>query len=199
MTSAATVSTILADLPRSMPPEPRLRDLMDVLGERGFGLTLAVAAVPAVIPTPGLPAGVVFGTVLTLIALAMIAGGREARLPDWLGRLPLNRAALEILDRRGVPLVRWLERRASERLHGLVGEMATPWLGIVVAVMGILIALPIPFGNTVPGFSVLLIGLGLSLRDGGAVAAGLVTGFVGVLISVVLILLSYKAIQFILA
>ena len=40
--------------------------------------------------------------------------------------------------------------------------------------MAVLIALPIPFGNMLPGIAVFLIALGLAQRDGGAVAAGLV-------------------------
>jgi hypothetical protein len=42
-----------------------------------------------------------------------------------------------------------------------------------MALMGVLIALPIPFGNTIPGLSVILMSLGLAIGDGLAVLGAL--------------------------
>ncbi|WP_374694418.1 exopolysaccharide biosynthesis protein [Halomonas sp. SpR1] len=46
-------------------------------------------------------------------------------------------------------------------------------IGIVIFIMAVLIALPVSFGNTLPGLAVLILSLGLAQRDGIAVAAGL--------------------------
>jgi hypothetical protein len=43
-----------------------------------------------------------------------------------------------------------------------------------MAFMGVLIALPIPFGNTIPGLSVIVMGLGLAIGDGLAVLGALI-------------------------
>jgi hypothetical protein len=43
-----------------------------------------------------------------------------------------------------------------------------------MALMGVLIALPIPFGNTLPGLSVIVMGLGLAIGDGLAVLGALI-------------------------
>ena len=59
-------------------------------------------------------------------------------------------------------------------------------LGIVF-IMAVLIALPIPFGNVLPGLAVLAIALGLAQRDDVAVLAGLVLAVLSVLTSVALI------------
>jgi hypothetical protein len=42
-------------------------------------------------------------------------------------------------------------------------------MSIKVGVMGVLIFLPIPFGNVLPALSLVLLGLGLAFRDGVAV------------------------------
>jgi hypothetical protein len=61
-----------------------LGQLVDALGRSGQGLVLLLLALPAFIPVPALPTGLVFGTALTLVAMQMI-GGREAlTLPDFL-------------------------------------------------------------------------------------------------------------------
>ena len=47
---------------------------------------------------------------------------------------------------------------------------------MVPIVMGVIIALPIPFGNVLPGLSVFFIALGLAQRDGVAIGIGLAFG-----------------------
>ena len=43
-----------------------------------------------------------------------------------------------------------------------------------MALMGVLIALPIPFGNTIPAYSVILLSLGLPIGDGLPVLGALI-------------------------
>ena len=74
-----------------------------------------------------------------------------------------------LLSRRGPALLRSVERRLRPRASLLAAGPIRPLLALVVALMGILIALPIPFGNTLPGLAVILMGLGLALGDGLAV------------------------------
>ncbi len=171
---AESASEIVAAIDRSLPPEPRLRDLMTALGSHASGIFLALIAIPALIPAPGIPFGAVFGTVLTIIACRMAWSGDQHKLPDWLASRPLPPALIRLLTSRGPALLRVVEHRLKPRAGLLVGNVARPPLALVIALMGILIALPIPFGNTLPGFSVILMGLGLTARDGMAVMSALV-------------------------
>jgi hypothetical protein len=59
-------------------------------------------------------------------------------------------------------------------------------LALIVTLMGSLIALPIPFGNTLPGFAVILLGLGLSAGDGLAVLGALILAAFATAMSLVL-------------
>jgi hypothetical protein len=61
-----------------------------------------------------------------------------------------------------------------------------PFFALVMALMGILIALPIPFGNTLPGLAVILLGLGLALGDGLAVVGALILAAVATGVSIAL-------------
>lgn len=185
------ISAVLADLPQRLPREARLRHLIEALGDRGIAVLLTVSSLPAIVPTPGIPAGLIFGIVLIAISAAMMAGRDTIVLPQRLGERRISFRLLEILARRGVPLLQRVERQLAERWPSLVSAAAMPWLGIVVAVMATLITLPIPFGNAIPGISVLLIGLGLATRDGGAVGAGLAVGVVAILASIALIFATY--------
>lgn len=143
------------------------------LGERAPGFLLLALAIPAVVPTPGVPAGMVFGTVLALVALQMIAGRDRLYLPGWLRHRPVRRTVVVAALRHVAPLLERIERRLAPRYRSLTGRTMVRPLGAVVLVMGVLIALPIPFGNTLPGLAVLVIALGLIAHDGLAVAVGI--------------------------
>jgi hypothetical protein len=172
--SPDAASEIVATIERLLPPDPRVGDLVDVLGARAGGILLAVVAIPAIIPVPGVPLGAVFGTVLVIIACRMAVLGPEPRLPRWIGQVRLGAPVVTLLSQRGPALLRRVERRLRPRAGLLAAGPVTPPFALVVALMGILIALPIPFGNTLPGLAVILMGLGLALGDGLAVLGALI-------------------------
>ena len=65
--------------------------------------------------------------------------------------------------------------------------MMRPLLGLVIFAMAILIALPIPFGNMLPGIAVLITALGIAQRDSLAIGAGLLVAILAVAMSAALL------------
>jgi hypothetical protein len=150
-----------------------LGDILNALGERATAFILLFFSIPAIVPTPGIPAGMIFGTALALLALQMVARAEQFSLPRRLAGLRISRRRITGLVNRAVPKLESLEQRLRPRWSMLTGLQAVRPLGIVVLIMAVLVALPIPFGNLLPGLAVFLIALGLAQRDGAAVAAGL--------------------------
>jgi hypothetical protein len=136
------------------------------------GWLLLLLAVPSLIPSPGVPIGLFAGVAMALIAVQLIAGTRPLRLPGWMTRRHVQGRDLRYAAVRAQPLLRRLERLVRPRHGHLTRGLALRLLGLFVLLHGILIALPIPFGNTAPGFSVLVLALGMIARDGLTVAAG---------------------------
>lgn len=130
--------------------------------------------------------GLVFGIALALAATSMVFGADRPTLPAWLGRVRLKRKAIGLLEARGAALLRKVEGHLRPRASRFLSVPLVRLLGLVAVLMGVLIALPIPFGNTLPGLSVLLMGLGLAARDGLAVLGSLVLGAVATGASVAL-------------
>ncbi|MBP2293537.1 hypothetical protein J2851_003320 [Azospirillum rugosum] len=157
------------------------------LGDRAPGFLLLALAIPAIVPTPGLPAGFLFGTVLAAVALQMIAGRDRLRVPGWIGRRRVSRGTLDKLVDKGTPVIERVERTLRARHPSLTRAGVLRPLGAFVLLMGFLIALPIPFGNTLPGLAVLITALGLIARDGLAVLAGIGLGAVATGVSVALV------------
>ena len=167
--------------------KPTVGEVFGHLGDRAPGFLLMALAIPAIVPTPGLPAGFLFGTVLAAVALQMIAGRDRLRVPGWIGRRRVSRGTLDKLVDKGTPWIERVERTLKERHPSLTRASILRPLGAFVLLMGVLIALPIPFGNTLPGLAVLVTALGLIARDGLAVVAGIGLGAVATGVSVALV------------
>ncbi|MGF6272534.1 hypothetical protein ABIB38_000890 [Massilia sp. UYP11] len=173
----------LIDQLRTLPERlhaqrPQLREILATLGESSAALVLLLFSLPAIVPTPGVPAGMLFGSLLTLVGLQMTLGILPIRIPPGLSGLRIEHATLHRVIARTVPYLEKSERWIRPRLSSLVTPFATRAIGLVICVMGVLIALPIPFGNTVPGLAVLLLALGLGQRDGVAILVGMVLALV---------------------
>lgn len=154
--------------------------LLAVLGEQATAMVLLVFSIPAIIPTPGVPAGMIFGTVLVILSGQLVVGTRRFWLPKRLARIEVPRSLLSGMVVRLGPKLQWIETWLRPRWTGLSGRAALRPLGLVVVVMGVIIALPVPFGNVLPGLSVFFIALGLAQRDGVAIGIGLMFGIAAI-------------------
>jgi hypothetical protein len=151
--------------------------LLDAFGSAGMPLAVVLLALPSVLPIPILPTGPVTGALVMVLAVQFGLGARRLRLPRPLLRLSVPRLALAAVFRRALPLVERLERGLRPgRLRWLTGGMARPLLGTAIFLLGLAVAVPVPFGNPPPGIALILLSLGLLARDGLAVLAGLGVG-----------------------
>jgi hypothetical protein len=172
-----SLSLVLDDLFQYFENRPiTLGRLLAVLGEQAIAMVLLVFSIPAIIPTPGVPAGMIFGSVLVVLSCQLVVGTRRFWLPKRLARIEVPRNLLSAMVVRLGPKLQWLETWLKPRWTGLSGHAALRPLGAIVVVMGVIIALPIPFGNVLPGLSVFFIALGLAQRDGVAIGIGLAFG-----------------------
>ncbi len=102
-----------------------------------------------------------------------MVGAQRVRLPSFIAQRRIGQEVLRQVFQRATPLIDKLERRLSIRLAGLMSPLAMRVIGGVIVVMALLIALPIPFGNTLPGLAILALSLGLARQDGIAVLVGM--------------------------
>lgn len=176
-----SLSLVLADLLAHFETRRvTLGRLLAVLGEQATAMVLLVFSIPAIIPTPGVPAGMIFGTVLVVLSCQLVVGTRRFWLPKRLSRIEVPRTLLSGMVVRLGPKLQWIETWLRPRWTGLASRAALRPLGVVVVVMGVIIALPVPFGNVLPGLSVFFIALGLAQRDGVAIGIGLAFGLAAI-------------------
>jgi len=162
---ALPLSAILRAVAEREAPTISIAELTELFGGRALGALLLVFGLICTLPFP--PGGTtLFGAPLVLLAPQLIFGRRAPWLPVGVRARTLSTDHLA----RGLPKVLvWLERiEAVSRprfalLFGAVGERL---IGLVVFVLALVLILPIPGGNFLPGVTVTVLSLALVQRDG---------------------------------
>jgi hypothetical protein len=153
-----------------------IAELEDILQGRGFAMFILLLSAPFIVPAPGL--SVPFGIALMFLGLR-IAIGQKALLPDFLLRRTLSYKTLDRIIRPLAAIAERFEKRIRPRMHYL---QTHPWainlIGVGIVSGGFLLSLPlpIPFSNTLPAVSILLLAAGLMERDGLLVLLGYIVG-----------------------
>jgi hypothetical protein len=166
----------LAEIAGRPDPQLTIGELVEALGDRGPGLLIAVLALPNVLPLylPGLSA--VFGLPLVFVALQLVLGRHRLWLPQAVLRRSIARPLVARMTARIAPWLTRLERalkpRWPEVLHPVIEHVA----GILAAILGLLLSLPIPLTNIPLSAPLVLLGLALAEEDGLMLVIALVLG-----------------------
>ena len=166
---ARTLGTreLLAALATGDPEDSlTLQDILAGLSRQVFGMLLFVATLPAFIPIPGV-GGAIGGPLTVLVGVHLLVGMRKLWLPRFIARRGPRRASLQAFDRMLGPWLGRLERLVKPRMTGLIERRAASmFTGLLLVLLGILLALPIPFTNYLFGVMLLAFALALLERDG---------------------------------
>lgn len=153
-----------------------LDDLLKSFGTRGFGLLILVFALPNGIPAPIAPGlSAVLGAPLLLFSLQMLLGFGTPWFPKSWRERGFKRGDVAKLLRPTLPVILRIERYVRPRLTHLTGRSASRLVGLMILWNAILLSLPIPFGNLIPAWAIILAALGQVERDGTLVIASAVT------------------------
>lgn len=161
------------------PATALLRDAMDAqqgdditldtllvpLRSRAFGVLLLVLAIPNFIPVP-IGIGGIMGVLVVLLGLQMLCGLEHPLVPARWRRKTMHRTRVEQFLKRSAKVTCRLERWCRPRLEPL---SVRPWAllsGLALVILGILLALPIPFTNYVFGAVLLAFAFALIEHDG---------------------------------
>jgi hypothetical protein len=160
-----------------------LREVIQILGGRAYLLLVLLLSLPFITPLPLPGLSVPFGLAIALISLRLSLGQRPW-LSKALQRKELPAGFIAKVFRVAEKVLRFLEKFLRPRVTFLTD---TPLLRqlhallMLVAALALLLPLPIPFTNSFPAWTILLVAAGLLERDGAFVLAGYVVFAAGVL------------------
>jgi hypothetical protein len=176
------MSVVFDELSRGATEAVTVLQVRDALGDRSLAALLAFFAAINLLP---LPPGttIVLGPPLVIIAAQMMFGYSRVWLPRSILDRSIPAERFRQMTARAMPRLLWLERLIKPRYWPFRSEqVADRVIGAIAFVFAIAVTLPIPFGNWLPAFSIFLLSLALSERDGLCLIAGLVVGAVAFLV-----------------
>lgn len=172
-------------------------DLVRLLEGRAFGALLLIFALPNIVPNiPGTSA--ILAIPLIWLSAQMMLG-RPPLLPRAIGERSLARGDFAVMIRRIGPALARAERLLKPRLRRLTGRVMQRWLGALCLLLSLILLLPVPLGNILPGLSISVIALGMLGRDGLWVLVGLAVSALSLLVVAVLTWALIRAGAFLLA
>jgi hypothetical protein len=148
--------------------------VLEPLKRRAFGFLLLLLAIPNFIPVP-LGIGGVMGVLVVALGLEMLIGLEQPWIPGFLRRRTMSREGLLRFLDRIEPVTRRLEKLCKPRVQRLTQRPFTFISGAIMLLIGLLLALPIPFTNYVFGAMLIAFAFALVERDGALLIAVWVT------------------------
>lgn len=142
-----------------------VEQLLEPLKRRAFGFLLLLLAIPNFIPVP-VGIGGIMGVLVVGLGLEMLVGLEHPWIPGFLKRRTMSREGLLRFLDRIAPFTRRLEKACKPRLQRLTRRPFTFVSGAIMVLVGILLALPIPFTNYLFGGMLVVFAFALVERDG---------------------------------
>jgi hypothetical protein len=173
------ISDALRRLLREAAGRPLMvREMVEILHGRGLQFMVILLCLPFLTPVtlPGI--SMPFGLAIALCGLR-IAFGHKPWLPAFILNRRISYSMLEKMVHFGCKIYAKVEKVIRPRLGFLlVGAGMGMVTGLAIALSGIFLSLPIPppfpLTNTIPGFAIIFLSLGLMERDGGLILCGYV-------------------------
>lgn len=157
-------------------------ELIDLLGTHSHTVVILLLSVLSMIwGPPGY--AVIMGMAIIVVSTLMLLG-KPLRLGGWIGERRIPGKMITGMMERLAFLARLLARLSRPRFELLAGERAKIPTGLLVMLISLPMALPIPFINAVPNVGIAIICVSRINRDGLGVVVGTVIGLLGVAIAV---------------
>ncbi|SFE55001.1 exopolysaccharide biosynthesis protein [Nitrosomonas sp. Nm166] len=171
-------------------------EIKGALHERGFGILMAIAAVPICLPVP-VPPGytTLFSIPLFIFSIQMVLGLQAPWLPAWIEKRRVKRSSLEKIITKAAPWLKRIEHRMQPRMTYIGVHTWERIIGIFSFVFALAIALPLPLTNFLPGCGILIMALALLNRDGVTILIGMIIGTIGIGFTMIILVMIWMGVS----
>lgn len=147
-------------------------ELLHEFGNRAFGPTLLICALPEALPLPIAGVSAIIGIPLIIVSIQLLLGFPSPRLPQWIASRSIKRRDFEKIVQQILRYLEKFERVIRPRWGFATTQLVERLLGFLFLMLAIVIALPIPFGNMLPAIAIVVISLGMIEGDGLVIVVG---------------------------
>jgi hypothetical protein len=159
-------SQLLGDLAADIDDAPQaVGAFVDRLSDRGVGFLLLILSMPMCIPNiPGI--STLFGALLIAPSLQMVLRLDHVWMPQFIRNWKLEPKVLRGSLRAFSTFLLRVEVLSRPRLPLLYGALAQTLFGLQALIMALILIIPMPGANLLPGIAGVLLGLGILQKDG---------------------------------
>ncbi len=151
-------------------------ELVDQLGDRGFGFSLLLLALPSALPVPAAGYSTPFGIAIVGLAAQMVMGRSTPWLPEKVLSRKLSPGFSKKMLGAAIAFLKRVEHLLKPRMPVMHGRAGMAVAGTLMVLMGCLMILPIPGTNTAPAMVIFLVAIGLIEEDGLALSGAWFAG-----------------------
>lgn len=161
----SSFSDVLAAVAARPGAQLTLNEIVEAFGERGFGALILMVSLISLLPWPP-GSKLILSVPIILLSLELAFQRSSVWLPGWALRRSMPRAVFSRGVGKAIRPIRFVERLSRPRILWLTGDAADVVTGLACVFLAVMMALPVPFGDLLPGVTLILFGLGIMQRDG---------------------------------
>lgn len=157
-----------------------LGQLRDGLGDKSFGYLLVLSVLPSAIPLPGLNS--VLGLLPMFLGINLLWGGQKPWLPEFALNYKLPKKMFQDFFVQAEPFWRKYAAFIRPSWSFMCTNVMERVMGLFIIFMSFIIVLPGPLTNVLPAIALLVLALGIIVKDGRVVALSFASGVAAVAI-----------------
>lgn len=157
-----------------------IQDLLESLNSRGYGPLLIAPALIAALPTGAIPTVPTICAIMIIsIAVQMLMGRSYPWLPVWIRKYSFSRKKFIYATGKIKLYTKSIDKIIFPRLKFMAHKTFLPFIAVSCILMAIVMSVVelIPFLAVIPAICVMLIGMGISGKDGALIIASLTIFF----------------------
>lgn len=151
--------------------------ILQILGERAFGLAVVFFALPSALPFSVIPGiSFIFSVPIVFFACQMICLRKTLWLPKIIGKRAIHHENINKVIYSALPYLVKIEYFLKPRMTFMTSRLMEIANGFIILLLAFLLMLPIPLSNFIFAGLLIFIGLGLIEEDG----LFIILGYIGV-------------------
>lgn len=155
-----------------------LEAILEGFHERGFGFFLLIMGLFCIIPIPTFGLKSLVCLPMAYLTIQQALGRHTPWLPKIFTRQEIKEDIFDAFIDHSMKWTQKLEAIAKPRFPSMTQGIFSRLIGITGTLMIACIIIPLPFTNTVPAIGVILMAVGVLMRDGLSVIVGMMLGTV---------------------
>lgn len=158
-----------------------IRNIIDILDEKAAQIIIIILCAPTALPIPALPVLTqILSSIVIITLLQLFIGKKSIWLPKKLNNKKVNSETIHKSVGKLIHYHEKIEGIIKPRIKILSSAIFNKIIFLFCIFLSMVVALPIPFSNTVPSMAIIVIMLGIIEKDGILILLGILLAIIGV-------------------